>query len=303
MFGRRQAKTRRELVRSEFGESLDHFRRSATHAAGGLGATVGPNYSKAKDKVGEAREWASPTKVTAAAAQSWDATVAALAPLMQAAKDGSAKAHKIEARTTKIDSNGTKKVRKVVETTTPADHHMSGTVVALIATGAAVGAAGALAARRRNRVKWSEYEPSQLHSDAKGLLDSSSTATTSMSSSAGDMGEPGVIKKCADWTKEHAQNAYDSVRHKIHEATAPDHDMGDSLDRMKNTAGEMSDDARDTVRKANEHLNEGASHFGDKTKDKLNEASSRVSDTAKRTSDRTSDSVDDLLRSSKNGRM
>jgi len=291
-------------VRSAFSDSKDHFRQAATHAAGGLGATVGPNYDKAKIKMIEAREWV-PTaeKVTTAASNSWDATIAALAPLMLAAKAGAARGAELEAKKMKIEGNGTKKGRQVVEITTSTERHMSGTVAALIATGAAVGAAGALAARRRNRVKWSEYEPSQLHSDAKGLLDSSSTATTSMSSSAEGMGEPGVIKKCADWTKEHAQNAYDSVRHKIHEATAPDHDMGESVERMTTTAGEMADEARGTVRKANEHSNEGASHFGDKTKDKLNEASAQAGDTAKGTTGRPGDSVDDLLRSSKNGRM
>ena len=166
----------------------------------------------------------------------------------------------------------------MVETTTP-EHHMSGTVAALIATGAAVGAAGALAARRRNRVKWSEYEPSQLHSDAKDLLDSSSTATTSLSDDARGMGEPGMIKKAADWTKDHAQLAYDSVRRKIHEATADHGDLGDDMgmaaDKMKDRTGDMTEEARGSVRKANEHLNEGASHFGDKTKDKPNESSAR----------------------------
>jgi len=241
-------------------------------------------------------------KVTTVASNSWDATIAALAPLMAAAKAGAARGGELEIKRMKIDSNDPKKGRKVVEITTSTERHMSGPVVALIATGAAVGAAGALAARRRNRVKWSEYEPSQLHSDAEGLLDSSSTATTSLSSSAREMGEPSMIKKCADWTKEHAQQAYDSMRHKIHDATADHGNMGDAMGRMQEQTGEMAGDARSTVRKANEHMNEGASHFGDKAKDKLNEASARASETGDRTSERSGDSVDDLLRSSKNGR-
>ncbi len=308
MFGRRRIQTRDELVRSEFGESMDHFRQAATHAAGGVGATVGPNYGKAKDKVSSARDWVTPKsgKVTGAASSSWDTTMATLAPLMQAARDGAIKAGKLEAKgikiDSKVDSNGTKKVRTVVETTTP-EHHMSGTVAALIATGAAVGAAGALAARRRNRVKWSEYEPSQLHSDAKDLLDSSSTATTSLSDDARGMGEPGMIKKAADWTKDHAQLAYDSARRKIHEATADHGDLGDDMsmaaDKMKDRTGDMTEEARGSVRKANEHLNEGASHFGDKTKDNPNESSARANESIKE----SGDSVDDMLRSSKNGRM
>jgi hypothetical protein len=304
VFGRRRIQTRGELVRSEFGESMDHFRQAATHAAGGVGATVGPNYGKAKDKVSTARDWTTPKsgKVTGAASSSWDTTMAALAPLLQAAREGATKASELEAKGIKIDRNGTKKVRMEVETTSP-EHHMSGTVAALIATGAAVGAAGALAARRRNRVKWSEYEPSQLHSDAKDLLDSSSTATTSLSDDARGIGEPGMIKKAAGWTKDHAQQAYGSARRKIHEATADHRDLGDDMstaaDTMKNRTGEMTEEARGSVRKANEHLNEGASHFGDKTKDKLNESASRANESMKG----SGDSVDDVMRSSKNGRM
>jgi hypothetical protein len=272
---------------------MDHFRQAATHAAGGVGATVGPNYGKAKDKVSTARDWTTPKsgKVTGAASSSWDTTMAALAPLLQAAREGATKASELEAKGIKIDRNGTKKVRMEVETTSP-EHHMSGTVAALIATGAAVGAAGALAARRRNRVKWSEYEPSQLHSDAKDLLDY-----------ARGIGEPGMIKKAAGWTKDHAQQAYGSARRKIHEATADHRDLGDDMstaaDTMKNRTGEMTEEARGSVRKANEHLNEGASHFGDKTKDKLNESSSRASESGKG----SGDSVEDMMRSSKNGRM
>ncbi len=287
MFGRRHAKTRRELVRSEFGESMDHARQAAMHAAEGLGATVGPNYGKAKDRMVVARDWMSPKsgKVTNAASTSWDATAAAFAPLMQAARVGALRAGRLEARSSGFSGNGmtgngTKRVRKVVEKTSP-ERHVSGTVVALVATGAAVGAAGALAARRRNRVKWSEYEPSQLHSDAKDLLDSSSTATTSLSSSAREMGESGTIKKAAGWTKGQAQKSYDSVRHKIHKATE-DHPVGDLAESAKQSAGGMAEEARGSARKGGEHLNEGANHFGDKAKDKMNEAASRSADSVGR---------------------
>lgn len=52
-------------------------------------------------------------------------------------------------------------------------------VMALIACGAAVGAAGALVARRRNRAKWADYEPSRLESEATSMLHPSSTASVS----------------------------------------------------------------------------------------------------------------------------
>src|SRR5215467_4908533 len=92
---RRSVKTRQELVRIEFGESRDHFRQAAHHAAGGIGASVGPRYSAAKIKAGSARTAVGGTnasKIGSMAQQGWTSTLAVITPLADAARDGSARA-------------------------------------------------------------------------------------------------------------------------------------------------------------------------------------------------------------------
>src|SRR5215831_17222674 len=101
--GRRSVKTRQELVRIEFGESRDHLRQAAHHAAGGVGASLGPAYTAAKDKAtGSAKSMGGPgaqkmgaaaaQKVGSMAQQGWTTTVAVLTPLADAAKEGSVRA-------------------------------------------------------------------------------------------------------------------------------------------------------------------------------------------------------------------
>src|SRR5262245_28686834 len=74
VFGRGQKFTRQDLARAEFGQSMDHFRKAATHAAGGIGATVGPMADTAKGRVGSARGYLGPgaTRMSQAASQGWD---------------------------------------------------------------------------------------------------------------------------------------------------------------------------------------------------------------------------------------
>src|SRR6185437_15856061 len=96
VFGRGRAKTRGELVRAEFVESLEHLKMAATHAAGGVGASVGPRYGSARDRYGSAKESTKnkvnsargamtpgTSRMSNAAAHGWDSTIAAIAPLME----------------------------------------------------------------------------------------------------------------------------------------------------------------------------------------------------------------------------
>ena len=77
----------RQLVRAELGESFGHFRQAATHAAGGVGATVGP-------RVQAARVYLSPTatRVAQTAANGWGSTMTMIAPLAVAALAGAREA-------------------------------------------------------------------------------------------------------------------------------------------------------------------------------------------------------------------
>jgi hypothetical protein len=287
VFGRRQAKTRSELVRAEFAESLDLFRQACARAAGGFGATVGPQLGMAKDKATTARGFIAPhtSRVTNAASSGWDTTIAAFSPLAESARQGATKAAMLQAKNDKKSKNGDSKGKRVKITATAEESHGHGTLYALLATGVAVGAAGALVARRRTRAKWSEYEPSSLSSDASSFQGAGATSSkTSMSHDVTDGEEtPGSMNKAMGWTK----GAVDSLRHKIHDATG---DNG-------------------SMQKATDRVNEGAGHLADKADARHNDMSSKAgnampkSEGVSRTSNRVEDEVDELIRSAKNGRM
>jgi hypothetical protein len=136
-------KTHSQLARDELSEGFGHLRLAAAHAAGGVGATVGPRWDSAKGhmppRVGTMRR---------AAANRFDVAVAGLVPLMEAARIGAAEAtrdaQKARRRAEKRESRMSRKRVTIL--------------VSLLTAGAAVGAAGAIVSSRRNRAKWEEYE-------------------------------------------------------------------------------------------------------------------------------------------------
>jgi hypothetical protein len=144
VFGMGRRDTRGQLVKNELGESFDHFMQAATHAAGGVGATVGPRAAQGVDRV------------NGATAQGWESTLAAFAPLAAAAADGAREAGRTTSRA------GRRTQRAVMRKKVP---QMSGRrwpmLAGLLAAGATVGAAGALVMRRRKQQQWQEYDPSQ----------------------------------------------------------------------------------------------------------------------------------------------
>lgn len=126
-------------MRRELGESVDHLMQAAAHAAGGVGATVGP-------RVAVVRTYMAPGmgKVRNVASQGWESTVTALTPLTAAAKEGSRKAMVL-----RIKKEKRSMARK-----------RWSMLAGLLAAGAAVGAAGAMVVRRRRRAQWDEYDAS-----------------------------------------------------------------------------------------------------------------------------------------------
>jgi len=160
VFGRRQAKTHGQLMREELSEGFGHLWQAAAHAAGGVGATVGPRWDSARGhlppSIGKARHLA---------AHGLGTTMTAFAPLLEAARTGAAtatdKARKAKNKAGKEESGMSRK--------------RTGLLVGLLAAGAAAGATGAMMARRRNRAKWEEYEQRGIQAarqGAKSMLDS-----------------------------------------------------------------------------------------------------------------------------------
>lgn len=230
MLGIGRRKNHAELARKELNESLDHFMQAATHAAGGMGATVGP-------RVNTAREFVTPTagRMKNAASQGWESTVSAFAPLASAAKDGARSAgdvaRKAKSRNKKEQAEGRKRWS---------------VLAGMLAAGAAVGAAGALIVRRRKQ-RWEEYDPAhaleamrdeadstvdsatesmdrtagkaattadEMAAEASGTLDAAKDKSKSMAESAKDK-----TKSMVESTKDKASSAAESTRRQADQAT------------------------------------------------------------------------------------
>jgi hypothetical protein len=177
-------KTHSEMMRTELGESWDHFLAAASHAANGVGKSVGPRA----------------TAVKGAATRSWESTAAALAPLAVAYREGAADATAAALKLRKKAEEG-KKGKSV-------SNRRTGMLIGLLAAGVAVGAAGALVVRRRRRQQWSEYDPT-------GALDSmSSDARSTVEKAAGKSGN--TMDKLAH----HTSKAMDKTADKLSSAAS-----------------------------------------------------------------------------------
>jgi hypothetical protein len=310
VFGRGQAQTRQDLARAEFGESMDHFRLAATHAAGGIGATVGPRMGMARGRMGSAREYVGPgaERLRGAASQGWDTTIAFVTPIADAARQGAIRATKLpDAEKRRGNGNGNGGGRT------------SATVASIVAAGAAIGATGALVARKRNRARWAEYEPSALQDEADALVDETRAANRERN------GRPRAASKMAGWARDHGMSV-DSVQRRIQDARGGggSRAAGVSGDAMRDTGrrssgmtdtgmgetgmggmpGEMTDEMRDAMSEPKPRGGDTAHHLADKADAKLNDASTRRGSKASgKSSDpatgATADEVDDVLRSSK----
>jgi hypothetical protein len=176
-------KTRSELMRSELGESWEHFLAAATHAANGVGQTVGPRA----------------TRLKGAAATGWSSTTATLAPLALAYREGAADATAAALKIKKKAQSGKKGK--------PVSNKRTGMLIGLLAAGVALGAAGALVVRRRRKQQWSEYDPT-------GALDSMSTDRSMMDKAAGKSGN--TMDKLAH----HTSKAMDKTADKLSSAAS-----------------------------------------------------------------------------------
>jgi len=206
VFGIVRRKSRTQLVRQELGQGMEHFKQAATHAALGTGATVGPKFTAARDRVQPAAG-----RVKDVASTGWGSAVATLAPLATAA---SANARQVDRQ---VDKK-TKKADKVTKKNTKALQKATGKALArkqskgkgsklkgLLILGAAVGAAGAYVMRRRKNEQWDEYDPSRPITPADQATVGSFTPDTALqpadlSGPSGFAAEPGAAASPATTT-------------------------------------------------------------------------------------------------------
>ena len=166
MLGRRQRMSHAALVRSEFGEGMGHLWQAAGHAAGGMGEAAGPAWRMARRGMmatpaammmtagsrrmaGPGHGWQQRMMPSLGAARRWGTKVTAMTPLAAVAPTGGAMSNRRANRAmTKV----------IMKKESRSGRRRVGMLVGLLAAGVAAGAASAMAARRRNRMAWEEYE-------------------------------------------------------------------------------------------------------------------------------------------------
>ncbi|MEO3930737.1 hypothetical protein ABGB07_43860 [Micromonosporaceae bacterium B7E4] len=170
MFGFGGRRSRRKLVKAELGESLDHLMRAATHAASGVGATVGP-------RAYAARAYLAPTatRVRATASDGWESAMTRFAPLATAATDGARQAGSVARKARSRKMRAMRKKNSMMRRRWPV-------LTGLLVAGAVAGAMGAVAMRRRGQRPWDEYDPAAtldaVRDDAATIMGNSAGGTT-----------------------------------------------------------------------------------------------------------------------------
>jgi hypothetical protein len=166
VFGRsKPAKTQSQQMMDELVESYGHLRQAAGHLAGGAAEVVTPRYDTARN----------------AAAKGWTSTKGAFQPMVDQMRTGAANVR------AQYDAEHKKRNRW------PA-------LVGLLAAGAAVGATGAMIARRRRAAaEWEEYEPmppigetphaTERKSAAEKVTAGAASVAESVSTTAGKVAE------------------------------------------------------------------------------------------------------------------
>ncbi|HEX5740580.1 MAG TPA: hypothetical protein VFY17_03375, partial [Pilimelia sp.] len=136
-----------ELFREELGESLSHLAQAANHAAGGLGAAVGPRYEAARVRVTPAAE-----RVRAAAAAGIGGTAAVLAPLAATATSAAREGARMSGK------SGRKMKRQSARAARRGQPRRM-RIVGITAAGALAGAIGAVLLRRQQQQKaWDDFD-------------------------------------------------------------------------------------------------------------------------------------------------
>ncbi|MGW3611000.1 hypothetical protein ACWD6N_14050 [Micromonospora sp. NPDC005163] len=167
VFGIGRRKSEGQLARAELNQSISHLMQAASHAAKGAGATVGPRVQMARGYVEPAA-----AKVRDSASTGWGTTLTTLAPLAAAARDGAAQAGPLtrKARSSNMRITGKKKQPR----------RRGSKMTGLLAAGAIVGLAGAVALRRRReQQEWAEYDPTRNLEPMRDEVDSIEVRTPS----------------------------------------------------------------------------------------------------------------------------
>lgn len=171
MLATMRRKRRSSKVKSELGQSVDHFKKAAALAAQETSSTVAPRINAARDRVQPAV-----TQVRDTASTGWGSAVATITPLVTAAADNVRQVGKDTSKVSRKSAKANKKDAKKLEKRASKvlnrqkSSGRKSTLFGLALIGAAVGLGAAYVMRRRN-AQWDEYDPSPATVEPVGADD------------------------------------------------------------------------------------------------------------------------------------
>ncbi|MFB9181468.1 hypothetical protein ACFFX1_25295 [Dactylosporangium sucinum] len=163
-------RTHSRLMRDELGESFDHLRMAAAHAADGASGALAPRVDAARKAV------------RPGVRKARDAAMGGMDTVLVIARDRSREAGK---KAGKMGRKG--KARMMGNEGRSSRWPMA--IGGILVAGAAVGAASAMLRRRRNQQSWDEYGSTRTTSDTGSMLDSAKSSMDAGIEKAKTMGE------------------------------------------------------------------------------------------------------------------
>lgn len=217
------SRTQTQQLLDELAESYGHVKLAAGHVAGGAAERITPTYDKARN----------------ATSRGWIYTKDAFSPLYEQVKEGAANARK--------------------ENDVGKRNRWPG-LVGLLAAGAAVGAAGAMVARRRRAAaQWDEYEPMPAIDDIGYGTDTAMADTSKDRMSSATKKVTASAASVADTVSEKSGKIAETLHEKAGTSGSSD---------MSATAEKVSGKTGDTAEKAAGKAGDAASATKDKASGK-----------------------------------
>jgi len=241
VFGRNKpSQTHTQQLLDELAESYGHLRLAAGHAAGGAAEKVTPGYDKARNT----------------AARGWSSTKGAFSPLYEQMREGATNA------------------RKEAEVANSKNRWPM--LMGLLAAGAAVGAAGALVAKRRRAAQhWDEFEPGAALDDSAYDLDEARDEAGRVTDSTKDKTGPATGKVAAG-----AAAVAETVSTQAGKVAESLHGKSDSAAKVGDKAKGAADKTGDAASKAADKTGDAAGQAADKVSDATSKAGDKASDVA-----------------------
>ncbi|GAA3280719.1 hypothetical protein Dvina_53345 [Dactylosporangium vinaceum] len=182
MFARRQVQSHTRLMQDELGQSLDHLRMAAAHAADGASGALAP-------RVDAARKAVKPRLDSGV-----NRAVGGMESVMMLARERSQQAQKQAQKASKkagkkADKMGRKAKNKLTRSEPKTSRRLPLAIGGLVVAGAAVGAAAAYMRRRRDEQSWDEYGSTRTTSDTGSMLDAAKSTMDAGVDKARTMGE------------------------------------------------------------------------------------------------------------------